>query len=76
MARYFPYQREARNQRESRGINSLQRFAYVCRAFDSFAPALSPGWLPVYVARVPAASFCEPGKHSGLTQAPYKRSRY
>ena len=28
-------------------------------AFDSLAPASSPFGLPVYVARVPAAPFCE-----------------
>jgi hypothetical protein len=27
--------------------------------------------LPVYVARVPAAPFCEPRKRSGLAQTPY-----
>src|SRR5438309_11065286 len=37
-----------------------QRFQKpICRAFDSFAPALSPRWAPVYVARVPAAPFCK-----------------
>jgi len=30
-----------------------------CRAFDSFAPAHSASGLPVYVARRPAAPFCE-----------------
>src|SRR6266576_2911097 len=30
-----------------------------CAAFDSLAPASSPFGLPVYVARVPAAPFCE-----------------
>jgi hypothetical protein len=32
---------------------------FVCRAFDSFAPAHSVSGLPVYVARCPPAPFCE-----------------
>ena len=34
-------------------------------------PLSRPHALPVYVARVPAAPFCEPRKHSGLAQTPY-----
>ena len=34
-------------------------------------PLSRPVGLPVYLARVPAAPFCEPRKHSGLTQTPY-----
>jgi len=40
-----------------------------CRSFDSFAPARSTSGLPVYVARVPAAPFCEMPRR--LTQMPY-----
>jgi hypothetical protein len=31
----------------------------------------SPSGLPVHVALLPLAPFCEPRKHSGLTQTPY-----
>ncbi len=34
-------------------------------------PLSRPVGLPVYVARVPAAPFCEPRMLSGLTQTPY-----
>jgi len=40
-----------------------------CRAFGSFAPARLASGLPVYVARVPAAPFCETPWR--LTQTPY-----
>jgi hypothetical protein len=30
-----------------------------CRAFDSLAPARSPFGLPVHVAQLPLAPFCE-----------------
>src|ERR1700719_1530338 len=55
-----------------------RRFAFVagfgydrhqanCRAFDSLTPARSPFGLPVYVARLPPAPFCELRKLSELT---------
>jgi hypothetical protein len=44
-------------------------------AFDSLAPALSPGGLPVHVARVPAAPLCQtPGARLG--ECPVKDRRY
>jgi hypothetical protein len=50
-------------------VDELQEHFY-CRAFDSFAPALSPDGLPVYGARVPAAPFCDSRKRLGVAQAP------
>src|SRR5437773_12292837 len=46
-----------------------ERLASHYRAFDSLAPAHSACGLPVYVARLPLAPFCESRMLSGLTHA-------
>ena len=51
--------------------DSAARVGGNCRAFDSLAPASSPFGLPVYVARRPAAPFCETPIRWRLTQTPY-----